>query len=88
MQHAVSEDPLVAVLQAFPCGVVLLRDSLAADGHFLLPWVTSAALGQGHKVGGAAAAGPVDHLGSHRCHKQHCHAGVHGMRCCAPAVPP
>jgi hypothetical protein len=59
MQPALPEDPLVGLLQAFPCGVLLLRDSLAASGHFLLPWLTSAALGQGHKVCLHAAAAAV-----------------------------
>lgn len=47
---AASEDPISALLQAFPCGCLLLRDSLAASGHFLLPWITTAALQQRHKV--------------------------------------
>jgi hypothetical protein len=64
MQPAASEDPLVGLLHAFPCGVFLLRDSLAASGHFLLPWLTSAALGQGHKVGKKPAASPVARLRS------------------------
>lgn len=50
MQLPAPEDPLVGLLHAFPCGMLLLRDSLAASGHFLLPWLTAAALGQGHKV--------------------------------------
>lgn len=43
-------DPLTSLLQCYPAGVLLLRDSLAASGHFLLPWITGAAVKQGHKV--------------------------------------
>jgi hypothetical protein len=45
-----SSDPLSSLLAAYPCGTILLRDSLAASGHFLLPWLTAACLKQGQKV--------------------------------------
>ncbi|WIA35843.1 hypothetical protein OEZ86_004229 [Tetradesmus obliquus] len=56
MQLPAPEDPLVGLLHAFPCGMLLLRDSLAASGHFLLPWLTAAALGQGHKYNNTRAS--------------------------------
>lgn len=49
-------DPVSSLLWAYPTGSILLRDSLAASAHFLLPWITSAAVKQGHKVCDATAA--------------------------------
>jgi hypothetical protein len=43
-------DPVSSLLLAYPTGSILLKDSLAASAHFLLPWITAAAVKQGHKV--------------------------------------
>lgn len=53
-----SPDPLAALLGAYPCGTLLLRDSLAASAAFLLPWLTAACVKQGHKVGWAGRGVP------------------------------
>jgi hypothetical protein len=52
-------DPVSSLLWAYPTGCILLRDSLVASAHFLLPWITSAAVKQGHKVREPAAAEAV-----------------------------
>jgi len=53
-------DPLQSLLSTYPSGVLLLRDSLAASGHFLLPWITAAAVKQGHKVCALLPHAPQD----------------------------
>lgn len=46
-----ASDPVSGLLQGYPSGTILVRDSLAASAHFLLPWITAACIQQGHKVG-------------------------------------
>jgi hypothetical protein len=48
-----SSGPIAGLLACYPAGVLLLRDSLAAAGHFLLPWIGAASVKQGHKVRGS-----------------------------------
>lgn len=47
---AAASDPITGLLLGYPTGTILVRDSLAASSHFLLPQLTAAALQQGHKV--------------------------------------
>jgi hypothetical protein len=44
------KDPINSLVRTFPSGCFLLRDTLAASAHFLLPWLTTASLQQGNQV--------------------------------------